>query len=62
MVCERLSFGLSGWSGLVWLVWLAVFSSVGGVITRSVLSVCSFVSCCMLYTACCTRSVLSLRF
>lgn len=37
----------SGWSGLVWL---AVLSSVGGVITRSVLSVCSFVSYCMLYT------------
>lgn len=25
MVCWRLLFGLSGWSGLVWLVWLAVF-------------------------------------
>lgn len=59
MVCERLSFGLSGWSGLVWL---DVFSSGGGVVTRSVLSVRSFVSCCILYAACCTRSVLSLRF
>lgn len=52
------------WSGLVWsgLVWMAVLSSVGEVTTRSVLSVCSFVSCCMLYTVYSTRSVLSLRF
>lgn len=52
MVCWRLLFGLSGWSGLVWfgLVWLAVLSSEGGVVTRSVLSGRSFVSCCMLYT------------
>lgn len=49
MVCWRLLFGLSGlvWSGLVWL---AVFSSGGGVVTRSVLSGRSFVSCCVLYT------------
>lgn len=51
----------------VWLVWsglagLAVFSSGRGVITRSVLSGCLFVSCCMLYTVYCTRVVLSLRF
>lgn len=59
MVCERLLFGLSGWSGLVWL---DVLSSGGGVVTRSVLSVCSFVSYCMLYTVYSTRSVLSLRF
>lgn len=47
--------------GLVCLVWLGVLLSGGGVVTRSVLSVRLFVSCCMLYTACCTRSVLSLR-
>lgn len=52
MVCERLLFGLSG---LVWLY----SRSVGGGTTRSVLSVCSFVSCCMLCTV--LVSVLSLR-
>lgn len=53
----------SGWSGLVWL---AVLSSVGGVVTRSVLF-CLFVRsfravCCILYTVYSTCSVLSLRF
>lgn len=58
---------MDGWSvrgsclvclaGLVWsgLVWLAVLLSGGGVVTRSVLSVCLFVSCCMLYTVYSTR-------
>lgn len=68
-------FALVGWmdgllGALVWFVWLvwsglaglAVLLSVGGVVTRSVLSVRLFVSCCMLYTVYSTRSVLSLRF
>lgn len=51
-------------SRLVWFVWsglagLGVLSSVGGVTTRSVLSVRLFGSCCMLYTV--LVSVLSLR-
>lgn len=64
---------MDGWSaggsrlvclaGLVWsgLIWLAVLSSVGGVVTRSVLSVRLFVSYCVPYTVYSTRSVLSLR-
>lgn len=46
------------WSGLVWFG-LAVLSSGGGVVTRSV-SVCSFVRF-VLYAVYSTRSVLSLR-
>lgn len=51
------------WSVLVWfgLVWL--YSRLGEELLLVLfLSGCLFVSCCILYTACCTRSVLSLRF
>lgn len=61
MVCWRLSFGLSGWSGLVWSGWL--YSRLGEELLLVLFcSVCSFVSCCMLYTVYSTCSVLSLRF
>lgn len=52
MVCWRLSFGLSGWSGLVWFG-LAVLSSGGGVVTRSVLF-CLF-DRFVLYAVCCIQ-------
>lgn len=46
------------WSGLVWfgLVWL--YSRLGEELLLVLFCfVCLFVSCCMLYAACCTRSV-----
>lgn len=65
MVCERLLFGLSGWSGLVWLVWSGC-TLVWGRSCYSFCSVCSFVRfvlytvCCMLYSFCLVFALLIL--
>lgn len=60
MVCERLLFGLSGWSGLVWSSWL--YSRLGEELLLVLfrLFVRSFRAvCCIQYTV--LVSVLSLR-